>query len=163
MVPQYNFERILQTLVEYQVDFIVIGGVCAVLQGAPVSTFDVDIVHSRAADNLPRLLAALQQLQAHYRHQGDRRLVPNLSLLASPGHHLLTTVDGPLDVLGTVTEERGYDELLPHTEDKLIALDVQVRILDLPTLIQLKEAAGRDKDKMVLPTLRHTLAEKNKH
>jgi hypothetical protein len=33
---------ILQTLVEHRVEFIVVGGVCAVLHGAPVSTFDLD-------------------------------------------------------------------------------------------------------------------------
>jgi hypothetical protein len=34
--------------------------------------------------------------------------------------------------------------------------------VDLETLIALKEEAGRDKDKMVLPVLRRTLEEKGK-
>jgi hypothetical protein len=33
-----DFFKILQTLAEHEVDFIVVGGICAVLHGAPVST-----------------------------------------------------------------------------------------------------------------------------
>jgi len=72
------------------------------------------------------------------------------------------TTAGPLDVLGTVVGDRGYDELFPHTEEMLFALDLKVRALDLPTLIQIKEEVGRDKDKMALPILRRLLDDKNK-
>ena len=44
--PVPNFLEILRVLSHYQVDFIVVGGVCAVLQGAPITTFDLDMVHS---------------------------------------------------------------------------------------------------------------------
>ena len=40
-----------------------------------------------------------------------------------------------------------------------IAPDLQIRVLDLETLIATKEEAGRDKDLAVLPTLRATLDE----
>jgi hypothetical protein len=49
--PKPDFLAILQTLAHHKVEFIVVGGVCAVLQGAPISTFDLDLVHSRASDN----------------------------------------------------------------------------------------------------------------
>jgi hypothetical protein len=45
--PIPDFLEILKILVSNEVDFIVIGGVCAVLHGAPVTTFDLDLVHSR--------------------------------------------------------------------------------------------------------------------
>jgi hypothetical protein len=47
----------MQTLADHRVEFIVIGGVCAVLHGAPVTTFDLDVVHSRTPENLNRLLS----------------------------------------------------------------------------------------------------------
>ena len=75
---------------------------------------------------------------------------------------MLATTAGSCDILGTITSERGYEELLPYTEEMLLTLDQKIRILDLPTLIQVKEEVGRDKDKMVLQTLRNTLMEKNK-
>src|SRR5262249_27318609 len=102
------------------------------------------------------------QLQAYYRHQTGRRIAPNLSYLAAPGHHLLATADGPLDLLGTVSGDRGYEELVPHTDEKPIALGLNVRLPHLATIIQLKEEVGRDKDKAVLPILRQTLEERNK-
>jgi hypothetical protein len=40
-----DFNTILQVMVNHQVDFIVIGGICAVLHGAPITTFDLDLIH----------------------------------------------------------------------------------------------------------------------
>jgi hypothetical protein len=51
VAPQ--FRGILQVLTDHRVEFIIIGGVSALLQAAPINTLDLDIVHSRAADNLP--------------------------------------------------------------------------------------------------------------
>ena len=59
MKPKPDFLAILQPLAKHQVDFIVVGEVGAVLQGAPISTFDLDVVHSRTSDNIDRLLVAL--------------------------------------------------------------------------------------------------------
>lgn len=55
-----RFHSILQTLVNHRVEFIVVGGVAAVLRGAPISTFDLDVVQSTTAENVTRLLAALE-------------------------------------------------------------------------------------------------------
>jgi hypothetical protein len=160
--PTFNPRLLLQALSQHRVDYIVIGGVCAVLHGAPVTTLDLDLVHSREPKNLERLLAVLQELDAYYREQPHRRLRPGLSHLASPGHQLLTTQAGLLDLLGTLTAGQGYEDLLPHTVEVRLTEDLIVRVLDLPTLIAVKEAAGRDKDKAVLPILRRTLEEKEK-
>jgi hypothetical protein len=73
---------ILQEFRDHAVDFILVGGVAAVLDGVPVNTFDLDIVHSKEPDNIGCLLAALDSLEA---------LKPDASHLASPGHQLLMT------------------------------------------------------------------------
>jgi len=156
--PTADFLAILRTLAALRVELIVVGGVCAVLHGAPVTTFDLDVVHRRSAENLVRLVAALGELGAHYRGRGDQRLIPQDAHLASPGHHLLMTTAGPLDLLGTVGSGRDFDALVGHT--KVVELeDMAVRILDLPTLIQVKEESGRDKDLLSLQILRRLLAE----
>src|SRR5579885_642698 len=152
--PSNNLRAILQALAEHAVDFIVIGGVSAALQGAPITTFDLDVVHSRAPENLDRLLSALQALDAYYREQPSRRLRPDRSHLSSAGHQLLMTRYGPLDLLGTVTGNRGYEDLVEHTIDQPLEEGLRVRLLDLATVIRLKEEMGRDKDKAVLPVLR---------
>src|SRR5438132_1257792 len=114
---RFDFRSILQVLADHQVDFIVIGGVCAGLHGAPLTTLDLDVVHSRAPENLDRLQQALQELDAFYREHQTRRLTPTLSHLASPGHQLLLTRFGPLDLLGTISRDRGYEDLLGHTQE----------------------------------------------
>ena len=151
---------LLQVLLEHEVEFIVIGGVNAILHGAPVHTFDLDIVHARTEENYPRLLNAFQELQAYYRGRGTQKLFPRKEWLAADGPNLLQTKLGALDCLGTIVGNRSYEDLLPHTELVVLRDKLQVRVLDLPTLIQIKEETGRPKDKSMLFTLRATLAEK---
>jgi len=160
-MPSKNLDifGILSVLVAHEVEFAIVGGDCAVLHGAPVTTFDLDIVHARSPENLARLTKALEELDAIYRHQFGRRIHPDASHLAGPGHQLLSTNMGQLDVLGTIGENEGYTELLEH----MVEFEVRgmtLKVLDLPKLIEVKTAANRDKDRMVLPTLHQTLAEK---
>jgi hypothetical protein len=157
-----DFLDILQTLAHHQVEMIVVGGICATLHGAMVHTLDVDIVHSRTLANLARLLAALSELEARYRDLAGRHIKPSLSHLDSDGHQLLMTRAGPLDVLGTVGDGLGYNDLVGHSSQILVAIGLHVRVLDLDKLIELKEQAARDKDKAVLPLLRQTLKAKRK-
>lgn len=157
-----DFQAILVLLRRHSVDFIVVGGVCAVLHGAPVTTFDLDVVPSRRSDNVERLAAALKELGAWYREKPDMRIAPEPQLLGGPGHHLLMTPLGPLDVLGIIGAGDSYEDLSAHARPMTVAPGVSVLVLDLETLIRLKEALGRDKDRAMLPLLRRTLEEQNK-
>jgi predicted nucleotidyltransferase len=160
--PQSDFAQILRVLAAHKVDFIVVGGVCAVLHGAPIATFDLDIVHSRTPDNLGRLLPALAELKAHYRGQPDRYIKPDDSHVSSPGHQLLMTSAGPLDLLGAVSHGLGFAELLAHSSWIDLGAGLEVQLLSLEKLIELKEAAGREKDTAVLSVLKRTLEEGNR-
>ena len=153
---------ILETLLQHEVEFIVVGGVCAALHGAPVTTLDLDIVHSRDPDNLAALVCALDSLGAYYREQPERRLKPQRSFLTARGHHLLITSAGPLDVLGTIGHDQDYHDLLECTTEFEIGEGLNVKVLNLDTLIEMKECLGRDKDRSVLPVLRRTLEEKTR-
>ncbi len=157
--PDYN--SILETLSKYKVDFIIVGGVCGVLQGAPVTTFDLDVVHSRTQENLARLLPALQELDAYYRGRQGQKLKPKQEHLSSPGHQLLMTLYGPLDLLGTIGSGQSYQDLLEHS-DEIEVGKIRLRVLSLEKLIEVKEELGSEKDKAVLPVLRQTLLEKRK-
>jgi len=50
-MPKTDFAAVLRVLAAHRVDFIVVGGVSAVLQGAPVNTFDLDVLHGTQAGN----------------------------------------------------------------------------------------------------------------
>lgn len=65
--PRFDVEAILRALNSRGVEYIVVGGICAALHGAPVATYDLDIVHSRAPGNVSRLRDALDELDAFYR------------------------------------------------------------------------------------------------
>ena len=140
-----GFAEILSRLADHEVKFIVVGMTAGALQGAPVTTIDVDIVHSRDPENVGRLLRALGELDAVYRHD-PRGLRPTESHLLSEG-------------LRTIDEGRGYDDLLPHTVEMSLDDGKKIRVLDLPGLIEAKERAGRPKDLAALPVLRATLDE----
>ena len=154
---------ILQEFRDHRVDFIVVGGVAAVLAGVPVNTFDLDVVHSRTPDNIGRLLAALDSMEATYRTRPELALKPDVSHLASPGHQLLMTRFGPLDVLGVIGRSRGYDDLLPHAHELEVGEGLRVRVLNLETLIAIKEEVAGERDLAVLPIMRRTLEEKRRH
>jgi len=156
--PTFDFKAILDALSEAGVEFIVVGGVCAVLHGAPVSTFDLDLVYSRSKENLRRIEDVLRALRTFYREKP--KIAPDASLLDSAGHHLLITDCGPLDLLGSTVGGEGYEELLAHTEQVELGAGTHVRILDLPTLIGMKEKLARERDRAVLPILRRTLQER---
>jgi len=158
-VPQII--KLLQMLDEYQVRFIIVGGVCAVLHGAPITTFDLDIVHSRSRDNLRRLGDVLETLDARYRGH-PKAIRPDAESLASPGHHLLTTRLGPLDLLGTIEKGLDYAGLIGHSEE--IRFEGRVlRILSLEHLIEIKKDSVFEKDRMKLLILKQTLNEKSKN
>ncbi len=57
----------------------------------------------------------------------------------------LTTNSGALDLLGEITGGGGYVQLLPNTI-VITAFDIELRCLDLESLIRAKRAAGRPKD-----------------
>ena len=157
-----DFSALLEALHKANVEFLVVGGLAAVLNGTPVHTYDVDVVHRRTEENVDRLLPVLEGLEAIYRAQPARRLRPAKSALLSAGHQNLMTKYGPLDVLGAIGEGLGYEELLPRSIEMQIGPDFGVRVLDLETLIEIKEKLGGEKDRAMLPILRRALERKNR-
>lgn len=124
-----------------------------------MTTFDLDVVHARNPENIARLLSALQELEAVYRARPERQLRPDESHLAGPGHQLLLTTFGPLDVLGMIGKSRTWEDLRAHTQTMEIEPGEVVRVLDLKMLITVKEELGFPKDTAVLPVLRQALKE----
>lgn len=156
MSSRPRFKDALEVFARHEVELIVVGGVAAVIGGAPIATFDLDVVHARDAANLARLRAALDELEARYRDPAGRLLRPETPALAGTGHHLLLTRCGPVDLLGAIGRDRSYEDLLPEA----VAVDlggVTVHVLGLAALIRTKEEAGREKDRAVLELLRQAL------
>jgi hypothetical protein len=151
-----NFFEILRTLCRHEVEFILVGGVAAILEGAPVSTLDLDVVILKSEENLTRLLPALLELDAHYLDLAGRHLVPDAEKLATFKLHRLVTSSGPLDVMTTIGHGLSYADLIGDTRI-FESEGLQVRVLGLETIIRSKEQANRDKDRATLHLLHRTL------
>jgi len=148
---------ILGVLLDEGVEFVLVGALAAVAQGAPLTTHDVDIVHARTPVNLDRLMAALTKVNSRYRGRAaDSPLPPDRVALAGKGHSLLTTDLGPLDYLGAIEEGRDYETLVPLSV--VVDLDGhQLRFLGLQTIVALKRKSTSPKDRLALPVLEATL------
>ena len=149
--------EVLRILHAHGVEFIVVGGMAAVIGGAPVVTRDVDVLPARSSANVERLLAALSRLDATFRGD-DRGLRPTAAHLAGPGHLRLQTRYGPLDVLGTIEDDTTYEDVF----DQSYAVDLggfEVRALSLERLLVVKRKLGRPKDLLMALQIEATLEE----
>ena len=149
-----SFLRILQLLDRHGVEYVVVGGVAAVLQGAPVTTFDIDALVKVDAANADRLIAVLDALEAQYREHATLR--PTRDDLLAGGHLLLMTNSGPFDVLGFIGAGKRYEDVVAATSTIAIG-DLSVPVLGIEALIEEKKALGRDKDLAVVRLLEAVL------
>lgn len=149
---------IIHVLVHHDVQFIVVGGVAATLNGAIIATLDLDVVYALDDENVDRVMLALEALGARFRQRPD--LTPNRSHMESRGHKLLSTRFGRCDFLGHVAPDLGYEDLVADAVAMTVAEGPPCLVLGLARLIELKRATGRPKDLAVLPLLRATLAER---
>lgn len=148
-----SIRQLLETLHEAGIAFIVVGGAAATMHGSGTTTEDLDIVPRQTPENVDRLLVLLEELDAYFRADAvGRRLKPARSHLEGAGQLLLSTLLGPLDLLMRLHDGRGYDQLVHHSQ---VFTDdhIDIEVLRLPELIQVKRQAGRGKDMAVLPIL----------
>lgn len=146
-----SFRHIIETFHRHEVEFAVVGGVAAVLHGAPVTTFDLDTLVLVSEDNARRLLVAFAELDARYR--GHATIIrPERRDILAGGHLLLATNAGPLDVLGFI----GKQDRLEDLRHEIACMDLAglpVPVLSLDELIRQKKALHRDKDQTALRLL----------
>lgn len=74
MTAPVEYRSLLQALNDHAVDYIVVGGLGAILRGVPISTLDFAVVYSVESGNLQRLVVAVGELNAVYRTDPERRL-----------------------------------------------------------------------------------------
>jgi hypothetical protein len=156
----YRPDKLLEVLERHGVHYIVIGGLAAELRGSPYATRDVDVTPSRERANLGRLADALRELKATLR-------IPNVE---DPVEFPLdqhsfdwgttwtfVTAHGFLDIALLPDGTRGYDDLRRSASRERITETLEVNVASLADVIRSKEAAGREKDRAVLPVLRQVL------
>jgi len=147
---------ILEGLARTGVEFILVGGLAAVVQGAPVTTMDVDIVHSQSPENIARLMEYLESIDAFHRRPDDKLKRPQVGDVSGKGHALFTTRLVPIDALAVIEGGRAYGDLFEHTVE-IEFRNHTIRVLDLEMLVRLKKTSPDAEDRQRLPVLEETL------
>lgn len=156
MADVQRFSELLALLAAYGVEHVVVGGVAATLAGAPVVTYDLDLVPNPDPANLRRLLAALETLDATYFDPAGRTIRPSLERLQRNRMNLFRTRLGRLDIASEIGDCVRFDTA--YRRSAVITIEgLSIRVLDLDLVIETKEHADRDKDRSALPVLRETL------
>jgi len=139
-------EPILRVLDRHDVEFVVIGGIAAILQGSTTITRDFDVCYARGQSNLERLTGALRELDARLRgveepvpFQLDARSLRNgLNFTFATKHGLFACLGDP---------GAGFDyELLRRNADVTDIDGLKIKVASLDDLIAMNRAAGRNKD-----------------
>jgi len=156
-----DFQRLVGSLAEGDVDFVIVGGLAATVHGSARLTQDIDVVYARDEANLARLVEALAPFEPYLR--GAPPGLPfewSADTLRRGLNFTLTTSVGDIDLLGEITGGGGYTDLLAHT----IEIDLfgqECRCLDLQSLIRTKRAAGRPRDLQMLAEMEALLEERD--
>lgn len=141
-----DYAGLIRALADAGVEYILVGGVAAIVHGAARLTRDVDVVYSRSPENIERLVRALAPHSPYLR--GAPRGLPfrwEAATIARGLNFTLTTSLGDIDLLGEITGGGSFDQLVSQSHPVTI-FDRDVRCLDLESLIRTKRAAGRPRD-----------------
>lgn len=156
-----SFEAIVRALEEAQVRYLVAGGLAVSAHGYLRFTRDVDLVVQLLPDNIRRAFDALSTL-------GYRPSVSiSAALFAEPATRAGWILDKGMVVLKFwsdahretpvdlfVAEPFEFDAEFERALAKPLYGAVPVRFVSIPTLIRMKEAAGRAQDKIDTEYLR---------
>lgn len=159
--PPLDPAPILRTLHDRGVRFVVIGGFASLFHGSAHVTYDIDITPERSTENLSRLSDALRDLDARIRAEGVDEPLPfhhDARSLDAVEVWNLRTPHGDLDISFCPSGTAGYADLHRDALDTTV-LGIRVEMASLADVVRSKEAAGRPKDQLSLPTLRRLLDE----
>jgi hypothetical protein len=138
-------ERILRALADHGVDYVLIGGLAVQTHGHVRTTNDADLIPAPDPANLKRLAGALRSLDARVLNPGEEDTLVTAKMLPRATIWQFVTRDGGVDVMHEVPGSRSYAEL----SDRALRVhlgDIEVPVVDLDDLIQMKLARGRPVD-----------------
>lgn len=159
-VADFRPRELLGVLARHDVRYVLVGGLAAVLHGAPHMTTDLDIVPEDGPPNLGHLSEALAEVHARIRVSGAPGGVAfdhSAAALRRIRIWNLTTSMGDLDIAFEPSGTRGYDDLQGDAVVMSVG-GVDVPVASLADVIRSKEAADRPRDRVVLPVLREMLS-----
>jgi hypothetical protein len=151
-----DLEKLLERLIQHDVEFVLIGGYAAMMHGAPNATLNVEVCSPMHWENVEKIQAALADLDPVHRE------TPHIPFKVREGlkNCYLSTTLGKIDFLGLVSGVGDYSEAAAHSIEMELPIG-KLRVLDCESLIRAKLAAGREKDLLVVKQLRAMLESGN--
>ncbi len=147
-------------LAAHGVDFVLVGALAARLYGFPRLTADVDLTPDASPDNLERLAAALQELEARVFTDSVPEGLPfdcSATALARSAMWNLISVAGRIDIIFVPSGSDGFDDLRAGAE-RFMVHDTPLYAASLADILRLKEAANRPQDRQDAIVIRAMLA-----
>jgi hypothetical protein len=149
-----NDRALLTRLKAYAVEFVIIGGVCGVLHGVSLVTYDLDACCPFSLENLRRIEASVHDLHPYHRLAANKLPLELTDELASRLKNLYLQTDlGKLDCSSEVAGIGDFQQVLKHSVVNKTSYG-EFRMLDIDALIVAKEAAGRERDLVAVRQLR---------
>jgi hypothetical protein len=151
------FDQILRRLREGEVEFVLVGGLALGAWGVVRGTKDVDIVVAPDPENLKRIAEVAVEAHGHVQ-KGEAFLSTSFSIAAELAGGERVAIETELGLLDVV---QGLDGVPPYAELRASAVDteilgVQVAVCSINALRQMKQAAGRPRDRVDIEDLDST-------
>ena len=152
-----NAEPLLRKIAEafHKVRFevIMVGNSAAALQGAPVTTLDIDFMFRKSSVNLKKLKAVADELEAYIL----KPFYPASSL-----YRIVNDDFGmQLDFMSVLHGIKSFESLKSDAVEVTFG-NYSLKVASLEKIIQSKKVLGRDRDIAVMEILEKTLNEKKK-
>jgi|ERR1017187_3150797 hypothetical protein len=146
--------RVASLLEKHGLEAVLIGNAAAALQGAPVTTVDLDFFFRRTPGNLKKLKAVAWELGAvilkpYYPVSGLLRIARDSDGLQ-------------LDFMSEIDGVRSFEGLRKRASRVQFG-EAAIHVAALADIIRSKKAAGRPRDRAVLATLEKALEETTGH
>jgi hypothetical protein len=147
-------DKLLQALVQGEVEFVLVEGVAANLHGSSQLTKDLDVVVPLNVDNCRRILNALGQLRPRfYQAVGKPPVQRSAEELAAFKNLYLETDWGRIDLLGSLPPVGDFVRVASQAMEVTLG-NISCRVVSLDDLITVKAFVARPKDKLVEMELR---------
>lgn len=147
MPAEFRPRALLEHLTAHGVDYVVIGGIAAVLHGSERNTFDLDVCPARDSVNLEALGAALTAIDARLRGiEEDVPFVPDGRTLGGVEILTLDTALGPLDLVMRPPGMGTYEAVRRRAE-RMDAGGAAVLVAAIDDLVEMKGSTDRPKDR----------------
>lgn len=146
--------EVIGTLLDAEVEFVVVGGIAAIAHGASYVTRDFDAVAPLTVGNCEKILRAVGPLAPRfYQAHGKPKVTRTAEELSEFKNLYLETTLGIIDLLGSLPPLGDFATVAARAVPMTLE-GRTCRVLCLDDLITVKAFVGRPKDKAVEVELR---------